>query len=381
MLEGLRQLFTPRPLLQVLTDLLDIAIVAYLIYRVLLVLRGTRAMQMGIGLLFLGGIYVLGRWMGLVTLVTLLSTLLSSLILVVVVVFQNDLRRGLMRAGRPLLGNLTRTDESKVIEEVIAATTELARLRYGAIITWERDANLDEFIVGPGTQLDSVVTRELLVSIFIPVGENKLHDGAVIIRNLRLAQAGAFFPMPEKMNLDKKFGSRHRAAIGITADTDAVAIVVSEERGTVTFCFQENHVEGVSPDALRNLLRHYETKGKRKGALAKASAPASQRRSLPPPSSGRPPAPNSAASTPTGKPRPEKLATGPVAVKTPPPATQRMTAFTPGPGDVAPKSSDTARTPGPRPSIPPPVPGPTEELAEDVRAAIDSPPPEEGTDQ
>ncbi|MGZ5967307.1 MAG: diadenylate cyclase CdaA, partial [Polyangiales bacterium] len=281
MLEGLRQLFLPRPLLQVAIDLLDIFLVAYLVYRVLLVLRGTRAMQMGIGLLFVGGIYVVARFLGLVTLVTLLSTLLSSIILVVVVVFQNDLRRALMRAGRPLLGGLTRTDESKVIEEVVAAASELARLRYGAIITWERDANLEEFIVGAGTQLDAVVTRELLVSIFIPVGENKLHDGSVIIRNLRLAQAGVFFPMPEKLNLDKKFGSRHRAALGITADTDAVAVVVSEERGTIMFCFQENHVDNVTPETLRNLLRNYETKTKKK--TIKTGAPASQRRSLPPP--------------------------------------------------------------------------------------------------
>src|SRR5258708_14822621 len=147
-------------------------------------------MQMGFGLLVLGGIYIVGRWMGLVTLVTLLSTLLSSIILVVVVVFQADLRRGLMRAGgRPLFVGLTRDDEAKVIEEIIAACTELARLRHGAIITWERDANLDEFIVGAGTEIDAKVTRELLVSIFVPVGENKLHDGAVIVRNLRIAQA------------------------------------------------------------------------------------------------------------------------------------------------------------------------------------------------
>src|SRR5439155_2047771 len=113
----------PQPL-QIFSDLLDIVIVAYLVYRVLLILRGTRAMQMGIGLLALGGIYVIGKWIGLVTLVTLLSTLLSSIILVVVVVFQSDLRRGLMRAGgRPLFVGLTRDDEAKVIEEIIAAVS------------------------------------------------------------------------------------------------------------------------------------------------------------------------------------------------------------------------------------------------------------------
>jgi diadenylate cyclase len=363
MFEALRQLFAPRPMLQIAIDLIDIFIVAYLVYRVLLVLRGTRAMQMGIGLLFLGGIYVIGRWLGLVTLTTLLSTLLSSIILVIVVVFQNDLRRGLMRAGRPLLGGLVRNDETKVIEEVVAAASELARLRYGAIITWERDANLDEFIVGPGTPIDAQPTRELLVSIFIPVGENKLHDGSVIIRNLRVAQAGVFFPMPEKLGLDKKFGSRHRAAIGITADTDAVAIVVSEERGTIMFCFQENHVDNVTPDALRNLLRHYETPRQlRKGASG-------TRRSFPPPFAAPVPAssrrdPNSAKST-----------TGPVMViKSPAPqalTTGRTNALTPVPPPISeresiiPEKSADVTTPA-RPSLPPP---------------LDTAPPEEGTDQ
>ena len=357
MLDGLLALIAPRPLLQIVADLLDIVIVAYLVYRVLLILRGTRAMQMGIGLLVLGGIYVVGKWMGLVTLVTLLSTLLSSIILVVVVVFQADLRRGLMRAGaRPLFMGLTRDDEAKVIEEIIAAVTELARLRHGAIITWEREANLDEFIVGAGTELDAKITRELLVSIFIPVGENKLHDGAVIIRSLRLAHAGVFFPMPEKHGLDKRFGSRHRAAIGITADTDAIAIVVSEERGTIMFCFQENHVDNVTPDALRSLLRRYETpKTKRKG---KGLPPSSRRgtgASLPPPpvSAARP------QMTPT--PAPVKLITGSMSPVRPVLTTQRQLPYTPSPAPVSEKDPASARK-----SLPPPS-------AE--------PPPEEGTDQ
>ena len=235
MLEALRQLFFGRPTSQIALDLLDILLVAYLAYRVLLALKGTRAMQMVTGLVVLAGVYLAGRWIGLVTLTNVLSTLLSSIIVVVVVVFQNDLRRALSRAGtRPLFRGLTRDDEARVIEEIVAAVTELARLRYGAIITWERDANLDEFVMGAGTPIDAQVTRELLVTTFVPVAENKLHDGAVIVRSLRIAHAGVFFPMPEKLGLDKQFGSRHRAAIGITADTDAIAIVVSEERGTIS---------------------------------------------------------------------------------------------------------------------------------------------------
>ena len=358
MFDGFWHLFARRSAGQIFADVVDLAIVAYLIYRVLLVLRGTRAMQMGFGLLVLGAIYVIGKWLGLVTLVTLLSTLLSSIILVVVVVFQSDLRRGLMRAGgRPLFVGLTRDDEAKVIEEIIAAVSELARLRHGAIITWERDANLDEFIVGAGTTIDAQVTRELLVSIFIPVGENKLHDGAVIIRNLRIAQAGVFFPMPEKHGLDKQFGSRHRAAIGITADTDALAIVVSEERGTIMFCFQENHVDNVTPDALRNLLRRYEQPKKRKVK----PGPVSSRRptaSLPPP----PVSSTRGSLTPTPLPT-KALVTGPVVIKPPPPTTQRQQAFTPSPPPVSEKEPAPVSV---RPSLPP---------------SSAEAPPEEGTDQ
>ncbi len=348
--DGLRLLFSPRAPGQIAVDLTDVFIVAYLVYRVLLVVRGTKAMQVGIGLLSLGGIYVVGRWMGLVTLVSVLSTLLSSIILVVVVVFQTDIRRALMRVGgRPLFAGLQRDDEAKVIEEVIAAVTELARLRHGAIITWEREANLEEFYVGAGTVIDAVASRELLVSIFVPVGENKLHDGAVIIRNLRVARAGVFYPMPEKHNLDKQFGSRHRAAIGITADTDAIAIVVSEERGTIMFAFQENHVDNVTPDALRNLLRRYEPpKAKRK---AKGAPPSSRRSLPPPPPSNRQPTP----------PPPAVKTPGPTIVRTPPPAAVVPISLTP---PLPPVSERRDRS-----SIPPPSRDVLEE------------PPEEGTDQ
>ncbi len=351
--DGLRLLFSARSPAQIAIDLVDVFIVAYLVYRVLLVLRGTKAMQVGFGLLSLGGIYVVGRWLGLVTLVSVLSTLLSSIILVVVVVFQADIRRALMRVGgRPLFMGLQRDDEAKVIEEVIAAVTELARLRHGAIITWEREANLEEFYVGAGTAIDAAVSRELLVSIFVPVGENKLHDGAVIIRNLRIARAGVFYPMPEKHNLDKQFGSRHRAAIGITADTDAIAIVVSEERGTIMFAFQENHVDNVTPDALRNLLRRYEPP-KSKRSKPKGAVPSS-RRSLPPPTSARGPTPPPVAIK----------AAGPVIVRTPAPSSVRPSALTPPPGPISDREPHAQR-----PSIPPPSREPIDE------------PPEEGTDQ
>jgi len=255
MLEGLLHLFSARPPREILIDLLDLLVVTYVIYRALIVMRGTRAMQMGTGLAVIFAVYLVARWLNIVTLYNLLSSLLSSIILVVVVVFQNDIRRALMRVGASaFLGGISRQQESRVIDEVVAAATELARHRIGALICFEQDANLDEFVVGQGTHIDAQVQRELLVGIFLPESLNKLHDGSVVIRNLRIAKAGVFFPMPDTKVLDKSLGSRHRAALGITEETDAVVVVVSEERGTISFCFNGNIISNLDGASLRQAL-------------------------------------------------------------------------------------------------------------------------------
>jgi len=255
MFEGLLHLFARRSIAQVLTDVADILLVTFVVYRALLVLRGTRAMQMVFGLAVIGLVYGVSKWADLTTLFSLLNALISSIPLVIVVVFQNDIRRGLMRVGaRAFLGGLARQQESRVIDEVVAAATELARHRIGALIAFEQDANLDEFVVGQGTTVDASVQRELLVSLFLPESLNKLHDGAVVIRNLRISKAGVFFPMPDTKILDKSLGSRHRAAVGITEETDAVVVVVSEERGTISFCFNGNVVTNLDGASLRQAL-------------------------------------------------------------------------------------------------------------------------------
>lgn len=254
MLEGLLHLISPRPAGQIVRDLIDIFIVAYLIYRLLLVLRGTRAMQMGIGLGVVGLVYLGAKLFGLVTLLNLLSGLLSSIILIVVVVFQNDIRRALIRVGGKAWLSGGREQQSRVIDEVVAAATELARHRMGAIIAFQQDASLLEFVKSEGILMDAAVTRELLVSLFVPESVNKLHDGAVVIRDLKIARAGVFFPMPETKILDASLGSRHRAALGITEETDAVVVVVSEERGTISFCFSGNIVSNLDGQSLRQAL-------------------------------------------------------------------------------------------------------------------------------
>jgi len=300
MLEGFLHLFARRSLASVLVDVADILVVTYVVYRALLVLRGTRAMQMGMGLGVIFLVYVVSKWLGFTTLFNLLNALLAptSIILIVVVVFQNDIRRGLMRVGaRAIFGGVTRQQESKAIDEVVAAATELARHRVGALIAFEQDANLDEFVVGQGTPIDAAVQRELLVSLFLPESMNKLHDGAVVIRNLRIAKAGVFFPMPDTKVLDKSLGSRHRAALGITEETDAVVVVVSEERGNISFCFNGNIVTNLDGASLRQALlglfgqraRKQRGKGgpasKRTGTVT-ATGTGSFRITIPPPSGG-----------------------------------------------------------------------------------------------
>jgi diadenylate cyclase len=256
MLGSLLDYLASKNILDVARDIVDVSIVYYLFYRALLVLRGTRAMQIGIGLFLVFGLYVVSYQLHLVTLLSILSALIpGAVILILVVVFQNDIRRGLMRMGSQQWFGVARTREAQAIDEVVEAATELAKHRIGAIITFEQDANLDEFVgVNKGHELDAAMSSELLVSIFVPEGVNKLHDGAVIIRNLRIAKAGVFFPMPDSRVLDPSFGSRHRAALGITEETDAVVVVVSEERGTIGFCFNGNIVGNLDGPGLRRAL-------------------------------------------------------------------------------------------------------------------------------
>jgi len=342
MLEGLRNLFTARPLTQILRDLLDIAIVAWVIYRALLVLRGTRAIQMAIGLGFVLLAYLGAKVLHLATLLNLLSALLTSIVLIVVVVFQNDIRRALIRMGGAAWFGGGREQQSRVIDEVVAAATELARHRMGALIAFEQDANVLEFVKSEGVTIDSVVTRELLVSLFVPESVNKLHDGAVLIRDLKIARAGVFFPMPDTKILDAQLGSRHRAALGITEETDAVVVVVSEERGTISFCFSGNIVSNLDGQSLRHALlglfgrgsrKKRATTGKKPSAVPQVRAPASM-------PAGRPSPPS--VSSPVKTPIAGKITT--TSTSTP------MRPAEPSPVRRAESSSEASRQDAPPPS-------------------------------
>lgn len=246
--------FFNRSAFDIMLDCIDIGLVAAIFYWGMVVLRGTRAMQMALGmvLVFIG--YVAAKRFGLVTIWTLLDSLVTYFVLVVVVIFQEDIRRALQRVGRggPLFRGQRTARDTAVIEEVIKAASSLAQKRIGGLIVFERDAELDEFVT-EGTMLDATVTKELIYSIFIPSFENPMHDGAVIVRDGRVWQAGAVLPLSGGVH-DRSMGTRHRAAIGISENTDAVAIVVSEEKGQVSLCFNGNIVRNLDGDSLRDAI-------------------------------------------------------------------------------------------------------------------------------
>ena len=212
-----------------LIDVLDISLVGLIIYRILLLIQGTRAMQMLIGLAILGGAFAVSSAFELYTTQYLLSHFFDYLILIVVVLFQDDLRRALTHVGKnPFFSGASEEAEREMVDEIARAATRLASERIGALIVLERETGLKNFI-DTGSLLDAEVKSELIYSIFVP--NSPIHDGAVIITQGRIAAAGCFLPLSKDPNIDKRYGTRHRAALGLTEDTDAVVVLVSEEAG------------------------------------------------------------------------------------------------------------------------------------------------------
>jgi uncharacterized protein (TIGR00159 family) len=212
-----------------LIDLLDVAIVAFIVYRVLLLIKGTRAMQMltGLGILAIG--FFLSSALELFTTHWLLSHFFDYLVLIVIVLFQDDLRRALTNVGKnPFFSSATSEAERANVDEIARAATRLARERIGGLIVLERETGLKNFIE-TGSKLDAQVKAELIYSIFVPT--SPIHDGAVIVTGGRIAAAGCFLPLSKDPNIDKRYGTRHRAALGITEDSDAIVVLISEEAG------------------------------------------------------------------------------------------------------------------------------------------------------
>ncbi|MCS7279016.1 MAG: diadenylate cyclase CdaA [Thermodesulfobacteriaceae bacterium] len=231
-------------------DLIDVGIVFLIIYRILLLMQGTRALQMMAGLTFLVFLYFVSDLFQLLTLHWILNTFMSSIFILIIIIFQDDIRKALAQIGRAPFAKI-QTQFSYGIEEVVKAVTFLAERKIGALIVFERENSLREFIEG-STGLDSKISEELLISIFNP--ESPLHDGAVIISKDKVLAAGVILPLSTNPDIAKDLGTRHRAAIGITEITDAVAIVVSEETGYISIAVNGKINRDITPATLRKIL-------------------------------------------------------------------------------------------------------------------------------
>ena len=206
-------------------DILDILVVAFVIHQVISIIRGTRSVQMVVGLGILTLVYFLAVVLHLSVVMWVMQTFLSSMLIIVIIVFQNDIRRALTQVGRSPFQKHTEIVD-KQMEEVVRTLFYLAKRRIGALIVIERDTSLGDFIES-GFKLDALLTKELLISIFMPV--SPLHDGAALISQGRIQHAGCILPLTQNPYINKRYGTRHRAAIGLTEETDAVVLVVSEE--------------------------------------------------------------------------------------------------------------------------------------------------------
>lgn len=213
-------------------DVLDILIVAFIIYELLQLIRGTHAVQMALGAMVLVIVYWASQWFDLETVNWLLRTFLPYVVFGIIVVFQAEIRKVLAHLGKtPLLGAFSAQRTEAVIDEVVLAATTLASQHTGAIVVIEREMGLRTYIE-TGIALDALVTYDLLVNVFSP--GTPLHDGAAIVQGNRVAAAACFLPLTVNPELSRQLGSRHRAAIGVTEDTDALAVVVSEETGIIS---------------------------------------------------------------------------------------------------------------------------------------------------
>jgi uncharacterized protein (TIGR00159 family) len=254
MVTAIQRFFESLTVGQIVTTVVDIALVYYLIYRVLLTIRGTRAAQMIVGIVLIGAAFFIAVRLELTTVSWLLDNFISYFIILIIVVFQADIRRALGRLGQGVLPFGRKQEATHTVDEVVAAASQLARARMGAIIVFERDAALEEF-VDDATRIDAVLSRQLLVSLFVPAKDNELHDGAVVInKSHRVELARALLPLSRATDLGPEFGTRHRAALGITEDTDAVCVVVSEERGEISLCFKGSIARDLEPVMLRRAL-------------------------------------------------------------------------------------------------------------------------------
>jgi len=245
--------------LSILRAVIDISIVSYLVYKLVFLVRETRAWQLIKGVLFIFIATYVSQWLGLKTLEFILKNTFQLVGFALVVIFQPELRRALEQLGRSKFKHFFSLDEEELeektnssIEELVKAAEELSRTKTGALIVLEGETKLGD-IINTGVQLDSAITSELIINIFTP--NTPLHDGAVVIRNNMIKAAACFLPLTDNPNLSKELGTRHRAALGITEVSDCSALIVSEETGKISFALNGGLTRNLNPDTLRKALK------------------------------------------------------------------------------------------------------------------------------
>ena len=236
-------------------NIIDILVVWYLVYKLIMLVRGTKAVQLLKGVAVFIIIRILSEIIGLHTLSWLMNQVIMYGVIAAVVIFQPEVRRGLEHLGRssffrPNKG--AQQEDERIIQAFDKAIQYMSKRKIGALITIERNTGLDEYIE-TGIDLDADITGELLINIFIP--NTPLHDGAVIIKNEKIAVASAYLPLSESNLIPKEFGTRHRAAVGISEVSDAITIVVSEETGDVSLTLNNELIPGLTQEEYLTILR------------------------------------------------------------------------------------------------------------------------------
>ena len=238
-------------------NIIDLVLVTFLIYRALVLIKGTRAQAMLTGLFIIIVVYSVANYFELKTLSWILYQFLSSIIIILIVIFQDDIRRGLIKVG---LGSIfkrqrqTSLTSDKVIDDLTLAATRLSKDKVGALIVIKRDVGLDDFIE-EAVLLDAIVNRKLILAIFDK--NSALHDGAMIIENERIKAAGCVLPLSYNPDLDPNLGTRHRAGLGISERCDAIVVIVSEETGGITICRDGKLSRNLDPVMLRESLQRF----------------------------------------------------------------------------------------------------------------------------
>lgn len=239
-------------------DTIEILVVATVIYALLILVRGTRATQVLVGVSALVALRGLAGAVEFQTLTWIFDNFFAYFPVILAILFADDIRRALARLGRGFVPRLTERQESELLEEVVRACQTLQQRRVGALIVIERESALDDHVQG-GAEIDALPSKELLVALFMPA--SPLHDGAVLVQHGRLARAGAILPLTLRTDLPEGLGTRHRAAVGVSELTDAVVVVVSEETGAISAVMGGEMAQDLDAPELRVTLRDYLSRG------------------------------------------------------------------------------------------------------------------------